>query len=82
MNFMPLSEIVALKPRAMELPPLPSKKSKRDELIGSFRGPTKRSNWVVPGRLMAGDRSSLDCPEGLAAILKAGVSCIVPGSQP
>eukprot|EP00438_Fugacium_kawagutii_P034110 Skav208660 [mRNA] locus=scaffold357:144740:145892:- [translate_table: standard] len=60
-----------------ELPPLPPKTATRDELIGSFRGPTKRSNWVVPGRLMAGDRSSLDSEENLRAILKAGVTCIV-----
>jgi hypothetical protein len=32
-------------------------------------------------RLMAGDRSSLDSEETLKAILKAGVTCIVPGQQ-
>ena len=32
-------------------------------------------------RLMAGDRSSLDSEEMLKAILKAGVTCIVPGQH-
>lgn len=42
-------------PGAMaELPPLPPKTATRDELIRSFRGPTKRSNWVVPGRWHGG----------------------------
>eukprot|EP00913_Durusdinium_trenchii_P026617 g24973.t1 len=61
----------------MELPPLPPKSTTREQLVPSFRGPTKRSNWVIPGRLMAGDRSSLDTEETLQAVLRAGVTCIV-----
>ncbi|CAE7573343.1 Cdc14b [Symbiodinium natans] len=61
----------------MELPKLPPKDATRGDLIQSHRGPTKRSNWVVPGRLMAGDRSSLDSEESLKAIFKSGVTTVV-----
>jgi len=40
-------------------------------------GPTSRSNWLVPGVVMAGDRSSLDSPSGLEAILRMGVDTFV-----
>lgn len=61
----------------MELPQLPPKDAKRSDLVTSHRGPTKRSNWVVPGRLMAGDRSSLDSEETLRAIFSSGVTTVV-----
>lgn len=61
----------------MDLPPLPRTDLPRGELVASHRGPTKRSNWVVPGVLMAGDRSGLDSEAGLGALLKAGVTTIV-----
>ncbi|CAE7844688.1 unnamed protein product, partial [Symbiodinium microadriaticum] len=51
--------------------------AKRSDLVTSHRGPTKRSNWVVPGRLMAGDRSSLDSEETLRAIFSSGVTTVV-----
>eukprot|EP00747_Dinoflagellata_sp_TGD_P077557 gnl/TRDRNA2_/TRDRNA2_159640_c1_seq1.p1 gnl/TRDRNA2_/TRDRNA2_159640_c1~~gnl/TRDRNA2_/TRDRNA2_159640_c1_seq1.p1 ORF type:complete len:786 (+),score=169.28 gnl/TRDRNA2_/TRDRNA2_159640_c1_seq1:70-2358(+) len=59
------------------LPTLPPLQCPLPELISSHRGPTKRSNWVVPGFLLAGDRSSLDNDAGLRAILGIGVTTIV-----
>lgn len=61
----------------MNLPPLPSTDVARDELVPEYRGPTKRSNWVVPGLLLCGDRSSLDKDASLRAILDAGITTIV-----
>lgn len=59
------------------LPPLPDLALSRDALKATHRGPTKRSNWIICGHLMAGDRSSLDKEDGLKAIMGAGVSTIV-----
>lgn len=59
------------------LPPLPPTGTPRGELLGDFRGPTERSNWVVPGQLLCGDRSGLDSAAGLKAILQAGITTIV-----
>jgi len=59
------------------LPPMPPTDGPRESLVSTHRGPTKRSNWVVPGSLLCGDRSSLDSEDGLIAILKAGVTTIV-----
>jgi len=61
----------------MALPPLPPTHTLRDELVVAYRGPTNKSNWVVPGLLLCGDRSSLDSHDGLRAILQAGVTTIV-----
>ncbi|CAJ1395687.1 unnamed protein product [Effrenium voratum] len=61
----------------MELPPLPGVPLQRKDLVTAFRGPTPRSNWIVPRRLLAGDRSSLDSEPRLKAVLDAGVTCIV-----
>eukprot|EP00928_Gymnodinium_smaydae_P085518 TRINITY_DN68_c2_g1_i1.p1 TRINITY_DN68_c2_g1~~TRINITY_DN68_c2_g1_i1.p1 ORF type:complete len:773 (+),score=140.74 TRINITY_DN68_c2_g1_i1:74-2392(+) len=61
----------------MNLPPLPSVDTCRSELLSSFRGPTKRSNWVVPTLLLCGDRSSLDSDAGMNSILDAGLTTIV-----
>lgn len=61
----------------MNLPPLPPTDISREELVASHRGPTKRSNWVIPGSLLCGDRSSLDSEEGLNAIFSVGVSMVV-----
>lgn len=59
------------------LPPLPPLPLTSRDLICSHRGPTARSNWVVPGRLLAGDRASLDDEASLKAVMATGVSMIV-----
>ncbi|CAK0840418.1 unnamed protein product, partial [Prorocentrum cordatum] len=61
----------------MALPLLPPVSRTRGELLGLFRGPTDKSNWVVPGLVLCGDRSGLDSAEGLRAILEGGVTTIV-----
>lgn len=61
----------------LQLPPLPERSLPLADLKSSYRGPTKRSNWVIPGVLLAGDRSSVDSEEGVKAILKAGIRTFV-----
>lgn len=56
-----------------ELPPLPPLSEATRERL---RGPTSRSNWLVPDFVMAGDRASLDGP-GLDCIVKAGIDTFV-----
>ena len=64
------------------LPPLPvagarSSGARGEILAGealerTFRGPTDRSNWVVPGRVLCGDQAvSLDDPAGRAGCWRA-----------
>lgn len=59
------------------LPPLPSEEVDEHQLKLLFRGPTKRSNWVIPGRVMAGDRSALDQHAALESLVHAGIDTIV-----
>lgn len=59
------------------LPPLPPLTAARVDLVRSHQGPTPRSNWVVPGHLLAGDRSGLDGPGSLPALLATGITTIV-----
>eukprot|EP00746_Dinoflagellata_sp_MGD_P105183 gnl/MRDRNA2_/MRDRNA2_43740_c0_seq1.p1 gnl/MRDRNA2_/MRDRNA2_43740_c0~~gnl/MRDRNA2_/MRDRNA2_43740_c0_seq1.p1 ORF type:complete len:743 (+),score=141.05 gnl/MRDRNA2_/MRDRNA2_43740_c0_seq1:95-2323(+) len=62
---------------ALQLPALPQLELSLADLKSSYRGPTKRSNWVVPGLLMAGDRSSVDSEQGLRAILSSGITTFI-----
>ena len=60
---------------ALRLPPLPLPDGGKLE---AFSGPTRRSNWGIPGALLAGDRSSLEKPAQLVAV---GVSAFVSLQQ-
>jgi len=59
------------------LPPLPPRSRSLAETKATHRGPTKRSNWVIPGHLMAGDRSGLDEEAGMKGFVAAGITTIV-----
>lgn len=58
----------------MPLPPLPepSASARRDHA-----GPTLRSNWLVPGVVLASDRSGLEEADNLKALVAAGVNTVV-----
>ena len=61
------------------LPPLPAAAAVHSaELDAGFRGPSARSNWVVPGMVLCGDQAvSLDEPGGRAAVLASGVTTVL-----
>ena len=42
-----------------------------------LRGPTPRSNWVVPGMVLAGDRTPMESEVGLKSLLGKGVTTFV-----
>ena len=67
----------ACVPAGLMLPALPPALTPREELKAVYRGPTKRSNWVVPGRVLAGDRSSVDKPASLEELIRLGVDTFV-----
>ncbi|KAL1524949.1 hypothetical protein AB1Y20_019825 [Prymnesium parvum] len=64
-------------PRGFRLPALPPATTPFEELRSLFRGPTKRSNWVIPGLVLAGDRSAVDGYASLEGIVRAGVDTFV-----
>ena len=65
----------------MELPPLPPLVGwsyDNPALQQQWRGPSPRSNWLVPGRVLCGDQPyTLDKASGRAGVAGAGVSTIV-----
>ena len=73
------SELVSAAhgPADLRLPALPPALTAADELQRLYRGPTKRSNWVIPGRVLAGDRSSVDGATALDELVAAGVDTFV-----
>ena len=64
-------------PAGLLLPALPPALTPREELKAVYRGPTKRSNWVVPGRVLAGDRSGVDKASSLEGLVRMGVDTFV-----
>ena len=73
------SELVgaAHGPADLRLPALPPALTAADELQRLYRGPTKRSNWVIPGRVLAGDRSAVDGATTLDELVATGVDTFV-----
>jgi hypothetical protein len=65
---------------ALLLPPLPAATSTfRDspQLLATYRGPSPRSNWLVPGRILCGDQpATLDKMEGRQALVASGVTSV------
>ena len=60
-----------------KLPALPPSDAVYAELKSAYQGPTKRSNWLVPGLVLAGDRSSLDSTTAMQRLVGVGVDTFV-----
>ena len=68
----------AMSPRKL-LPVLPETGTPLSHLVRQMRGPTCNSNWVIPGMVMAGNRSSVD--KNLKELIAEGITTFVSLQQ-